>query len=77
MVAGFLLLMGFMGCVLRAQLRAALAANPALASEWGDIRWMGWWGGGLTAVAWTWAAISSVGLWREAGRRAPGRPPGR
>ncbi len=74
MVAGFLLATAFMGFLLRAQLRAALAANPNLTSEWGDIAWMGWWGFGLCAGAWIRSAFSCIGMVRQ-GPAAPGPVP--
>jgi len=67
MVAGFILLVGFMvwffACTFRYQMTELSKAEFTVAYQ--RYAWAGWWGLGLSLAAWCWALVSSVQVLRE------------
>jgi len=74
MVAGFILVMTFMGVWFLALFR--LASDPAWTDAHYDAQWRSWgwaglWGALLCGVAWCWALVSSIAIVRLAQHTPP------
>ena len=81
MVIGFLLAMKFLLTFLGIEIRMALHGSSFRVSRWQEIAWMGKWGFELCGVAWGWAGLSSLQIWKEhlasqpAVKKGPPQPP--
>ena len=74
MVAGFILVMAFMGVWFLALFR--LATDPAWTdaqfnAQWRSWAWAGLWGALLCGIAWCWALVSSIAIVRQAQHTPP------
>ncbi len=74
MMAGFCFSMGFMFLFFVSAARYIAtpdAIEEAWRTDYARLGWMGWNGLGLVMVAWCWAGLSSLAIWREASRQPP------
>jgi hypothetical protein len=77
MLAGFILSMGFVGWYLVATARLLTTSNASEEAWRADLvrlGWIGWTGLALVIVAWCWAGLSSLAIWREASSQPPPFP---
>lgn len=77
MLAGFFLCMGFMIWFFVSAARY-IATPEAIEEVWrADYRrlgWVGWTGFGLVILAWLWAGLSSLAIWRGTSAQPPPLP---
>ena len=77
MLAGFILSMAFMVWYIFTAARYLAtpeAIEQAWRAEYRRLGWMGWSGLALVIVAWLWAGISSLAIWRESSAQPPPLP---